>query len=180
LCICDKSAIRLQVIPVAMRSIWPGTSAHRVGRNRACSFRITARVCATSSSGRPGALRRRAPLRTGLAPFNASGSSKPGRSDDRLVHRSAPRWGGGRPQVHSPRPMVGRLVCPLVEGSSSTLFSWAHLTTSARFRAGPQGSVSGRLSATIGRRALVSTVAVSRCLSAAGVGFLVILFPPGS
>jgi hypothetical protein len=41
--------------------------------------------------------------------------------------------------------MVGRLVCPLVEGSSSTLFSWAHLTTSARFRAGSQGSVSGRL-----------------------------------
>ena len=28
-------------------------------------------------SGRPGALLRPAPLRTGLAPFNASGSSKP-------------------------------------------------------------------------------------------------------
>jgi hypothetical protein len=40
--------------------------------------------------------------------------------------------------------------------------------------------VSGRLSTTISRRALISTVAGSRCLSAAGIGFLVILCPPRS
>ena len=56
-------------------------------------------------------------LRTGLAPLNASGSSKPRRSADRLAQRSE----SDRPQVHSPRPEVGRLVCPLVEGSSSNV-----------------------------------------------------------
>lgn len=48
---------------------------------------------------------------------------------------------------------------------------------SAPFRAGSQGSVSGRLSETAaGGRG--HRVPVSRCVSAAGVGFLVILFPP--
>jgi hypothetical protein len=54
-----------------------------------------------------------------------------------------------------------------------------HLTTSAPFRAGSQGSVSGRLSQTAAWRAR-HRVPVSRCVSAAGVGFLVILFPLGS
>ena len=55
---------------------------------------------------RPDPLLGPALLRTGLAPFNASGSSKPRRSDSNYVLRSAPGGGAGRPQVHSPRPMV--------------------------------------------------------------------------
>jgi hypothetical protein len=52
----------------------------------------------------------------------------------------------GRPRVHAPRP-VGRGVSFVrwFEVSSSSSSSGVHLTTSARFRAGPPGSVSGRL-----------------------------------
>ncbi len=57
---------------------------------------------------------------------------------------------------------------------------WAHLITSALFQARALGPVSGRLSATIGWKGLIILSAVSCWLSAAGVGFLVILFPPGS
>jgi hypothetical protein len=57
-------------------------------------------------SDRPDPLLGPALLRTGLAPFNASGSSKPRRSDSNYVLRSAPGSGAGRPQVHSPRPMA--------------------------------------------------------------------------
>jgi hypothetical protein len=56
---------------------------------------------------------------------------------------------------------------------------WAHLTASARFRAGPQGPVSGRLSKTASWRS-GPTVVVSRRLSATGFRFSVILFPPRS
>ena len=49
-----------------------------------------------------------------------------------------------------------RLVCPLVRGLVLIIFSGAHLATSARFRARAPGSVSGRLSTTISRRALIS------------------------
>ncbi len=65
---------------------------------------------------RPDPLLGPALLRTGRAPFNASGSSKQGRFVDRRAQRAVPRRGLDRPQVHSPRPVVGRLVCPLVLG----------------------------------------------------------------
>jgi len=67
-------------------------------------------------SDRPDPLLGPALLRTGLAPFNASGSSKPRRSDSNHVLRSAPDSGAGRPQVHSPGRWSRRLVCPLVLG----------------------------------------------------------------
>jgi hypothetical protein len=87
----------------------------------------------------------------------------------------------GRPRVHAPRP-VGRGVSFVrwFEVSSSSSSSGVHLTTSARFRAGSQGSVSGRLLHDDQQEGADRPVVVSRCLSAAGVGFLVILFPPGS
>jgi hypothetical protein len=66
-------------------------------------------------SGRPGALRRRAPLRTGRAPFNASGSSKTRKVGRSGALRSA-RSAAGRPRVRSPRPRSRRLTCPLVRG----------------------------------------------------------------
>ena len=56
-------------------------------------------------------------------------------------------------------------------------FCWAHLTASARFRVRAPGPVSGRLCTTIrleGRHIVV----VSRCLSATGICFSVILRPP--
>ena len=56
---------------------------------------------------------------------------------------------------------------------------WAHLTASARFRAGPQGPVSGRLSKTASWRSGPAVV-VSRRLSATGFRFSAILFPPRS
>jgi hypothetical protein len=56
---------------------------------------------------------------------------------------------------------------------------WAHLTTSARFRARAPDPVSGQLSTTISWRRWPGSHG-SRCLSAAGVRFLVILRPPGS
>ena len=57
--------------------------------------------------------------------------------------------------------------------------STAHLPTSAPFRAQPPGLVSGRLSPTAGGGADHHAV-VSRCLSATGIRFLGILFPPRS
>jgi hypothetical protein len=54
---------------------------------------------------------------------------------------------------------------------------WAHLTASALFRAGPRGPVSGRLSMTTSLRAGPAPM-VSRCLSATGIRFSVIRFPP--
>ena len=69
-------------------------------------------------SGRPGASRRRAPLRTGRAPFNASGSSKPLvvlvilRPYDPLADWAS---GGVRGSTHHDL-WSGRLVCPLVRG----------------------------------------------------------------
>jgi hypothetical protein len=75
------------------------------------------RDCCTS--GRPGALRRRAPLRTGRARFRASGSSKPWQVRWRDVVRSA-RQGACRPRVRSPRRSSRRLTCPLALASSSS------------------------------------------------------------
>jgi hypothetical protein len=88
-------------------------------------------------SDRPGALRRRALLRTGLATFAASGSSnlrRVGQSQDlRSVHQS------GRVVRRSTHPgrWPRRLVCPLVRVSSWSSVDGGHLTTSAPFRAGP-------------------------------------------
>ena len=65
-----------------------------------------------------------------------------------------------------------------VPGSSTSSSSQAHLAASAPFQARPRGPVSGRLSATTSRRGLELPVAVSRCLSATGVRFSAIRFPP--
>jgi len=54
---------------------------------------------------------------------------------------------------------------------------WAHLTASARFRVRAPGPVSGRLSETTAWRRRPACP-VSRCLSAAGIRFSVIRFPP--
>ena len=78
----------------------------------------------------------------------------------------------------SPRPWSRRPACPSVPGSSTSSSSQAHLTASAPFQAGPRGPVSGRLSATTSRRGLAQPVAVSRCLSATGIRFSAIRFPP--
>ena len=65
------------------------------------------------------------------------------------------------------------------DGVIVIVFSLAHLTASARFRARAPGPVSGRLSKTTagggGHRA-----SASRRVSATGIRFSVILFPPGS
>ena len=95
---------------------------------------------------RPDPLLGPALLRTGLAPFNASGSSKPRRSDSNYVLRSAPRSGAGRPQVHSPRPMVAASSLSIGSGRVVVFVFGAHLTTSARFRVRARVPVSGRLS----------------------------------
>ena len=97
-------------------------------------------------SDRPDPLLGPALLRTGLAPFNASGSSKPRRSDSNYVLRSAPGVGAGRPQVHSPRPMVAASSLSIGSGRVVVFVFGAHLTTSARFRVRARVPVSGRLS----------------------------------
>jgi len=56
-------------------------------------------------------------------------------------------------------------------------FCWAHLTASARFRVRAPGPVSGRLCTTTGWRTGIIVV-VSRCLSATGICFSVILRLP--
>jgi hypothetical protein len=106
-------------------------------------------------SGRPGASRRRAPLRTGRAPFNASGSSKPRRSVGDYALRSVPVGETVRPQVHAPRPMAAASRLSIGSELVVIVVFEVHLTTSARFRARAQGPVFGRLSATISRRALI-------------------------
>ena len=68
---------------------------------------------------------------------------------------------------------------PVGSGVIVILSCWAHLTASAPFQARPPGSVSGRLSETASWRA-GHHVPVSRCLSATGIRFSVIRFPPGS
>ena len=88
--------------------------------------------------------------------------------------------GAHRPRVRSPRCSSQRLTCPLVGALSSAASSLAHLTASAPFRVRPPGSVSGRLSTTTSRRTLDIQVMVSRCPSAAGIRFSVILCPPGN
>ena len=117
-------------------------------------------------SGRPGALRRRAPLGTGRARLPASGSSKPVEVRWREAVRST-RHRVDRPRVRSPRRWSRRLTCPSVPASSSSSSRWAHLTASARFRAGPPGpypaGYPGRPAGGAGHH-----VPVSRRLSAAG------------
>ena len=63
-------------------------------------------------------------------------------------------------------------------GLRSSSSSQAHLTASARFRARAPGPVSGRLSETTSLEEAAIAVPVSRCLSAAGIRFSVIRFPP--
>ena len=84
-----------------------------------------------------------------------------------------------RPLVHSPpRPRPSRCpVCPSVPGSRSSFSSQAHLTASAPFRVRAPGPVSGRLFGAASWRAGY-LVPVSRRVSAAGVRFSVIPFPP--
>ena len=136
-------------------------------------------------SGKPGTLLCRAPLRTGLAAFTASGSSKPlgfgGASAVRSPRRNANQHRpsqGSRPLVRSPRRSSRRLTCPRVPVLSSSS-SQAHLTASARFRVRAQGPLSGLLSETTTWRERPSCP-VSRRLSAAGIRFSVIRCPPRS
>jgi hypothetical protein len=89
-------------------------------------------------------------------------------------------WRVGRPRVNAPRPVRrGVSFVRWFEVSSSSSSSGVHLTTSARFRARPQGSVSGRLLHDHQREGGDQDDRGSRCLSAAGVRFLVILSRPG-
>ena len=89
-----------------------------------------------------------------------------------------PRYGGGRPLVRSPRPWPWRLTCPLVRGSSPSSSSLAHLTASAPLSGpGHEGPYpAGYPGRPVGGAG--HPLPVSRCLSAAGVRFSVILFPP--
>jgi hypothetical protein len=130
-------------------------------------------------SDRPGALRRRALLRTGLATFTASGSSNVRRvwqsKDLRSVHRD------GRVVRRSTHPdrWPWRLVCPLVGSHRCRLSVGSPDHVSALSRPGTRPGIRPIIHDDQ-RRGLALLVAVSRCLSAAGIGFLVILCPPGS
>jgi hypothetical protein len=76
--------------------------------------------------------------------------------------------------------MVGRLVCPLVRGLVVIVFlrgSPDHVGALSRLDTWPNIRPVIRDHQQEGADRLVT---VSRCLSAAGVGFLVILFSPGS
>ena len=118
------------------------------------------------------------PLRTGLATFHRirlkqahRGLITQGptiRSDgERVVRRSTHR-GHGRE----------RLVCPLVLGLVViVVFTGSPDRVSALSRPGTR-SVSGRLSDDGQLEGAGHRVPVSRCVSAAGISFLVILFPP--
>ena len=84
---------------------------------------------------------------------------------------------GARPLVRSPRRSSWRPTCPSVPGSSSSSSSQAHLTASAPFRVRARGpypaSYPGRPAGGASHH-----VPVSCCLSAAGIRFSVIRFPP--
>ena len=103
-------------------------------------------------SDRPGTLLCPALLRTGLAPFNASGSSKSRRSAGLSPYDPIPVGGARRPRVHSPRPLVAASSLSVGWGLVVIVVFGAHLTTSARFRARAPGPVSGRLSETVSWR----------------------------
>ncbi len=81
--------------------------------------------------------------------------------------------------THPGRPWPSRCpVCPLVLRVASSSSPQAHLATSARSRGRAQGPVSGRLSATISRRALIGSSRFPAAFPPPGIGFLAILFPP--
>ena len=84
-----------------------------------------------------------------------------------------------RPRVRSPRPWVAASNLSVGSGVIIIISYWAHLTASALFRAGPRGPMSGRLSMTTSWRTGPAPM-VSRCLSATGVRFSVIRYPPRS
>ena len=71
------------------------------------------------------------------------------------------------------------LTCPSVPAVPAASSSKAHLPTSAPFRARAPGPVSGQLSETASG-GLIDLISVSCRLSAAGIRFLGILFPPGN
>ena len=87
-----------------------------------------------------------------------------------------------QPRISSSGPFARRSswrpTCPSVLVSTSSSSSQAHLTASAPFRVRARCPVSGQLSRTAGGGAS-HHVSVSRCLSAAGIRFSVIRFPPG-
>jgi hypothetical protein len=130
-----------------------------------CGPRRTHRLARLLMSDRPGALPRPALLRTGRAPFNASGSSRPcwRRGERRCWLAACEAVGVDQAGFSDARHAGGRHRDHLDRGA---------VADQPAFPAG--------CSATISRRALISPVTVSRCVSAAGVRFLAILLPPRS
>jgi hypothetical protein len=143
---------------------WPRGSA----RPRRPRLRSDDQHCARSPVARsPERLNgRRASTSATGGPWKGPPSSMPQRSvgaaDVPLAQRGASRSDAtprGGPRVHSPRrPWPSSCpVCPLVLKVASSCSSQAHLATSARtLAAQAPGPVSGRLSTTISRRALIS------------------------
>jgi hypothetical protein len=87
--------------------------------------------------------------------------------------------GMGRPRVHSPRPVAVASSLSVGSGLVVILSFGAHLTMSARFHArAPSPYPAGYPRRPPGGGDHL--VSVSRCVSAAGIRFLVILFPPGN
>ena len=101
--------------------------------------------------GRPDPLLGPAPRGTGLATFTASGSSRPVRSDHARPYDSLNRERVVRRSTHRGHDRSASL--SIGSGVVVIVVFGVHLTTSALFRAGSRGSVSGRLSETIARRA---------------------------
>ena len=149
----------------------PATTFHLAG------FRLTKHQprVHTNSPGKPGALLRRAPLRTVTSGFHrtrlkqAATTSAETTSPYALLASFGPFT----------TAMSRRLTYPSVPGSSSSSSSAAHLTASAPFRVRALTSRirpvmrNGRLEGPAVR------VPVSCCLSTAGLRFSIIRFPPG-
>ena len=114
---------------------------------------------------------------TGLASLPASGSSKPSRSGGATSYDPLNR--ASRPRVRSLRRSSWRLTCPLVRASSSSSpagLTWPRLRSFEPGHRGPCPAGYPRRPA----GGLVLTLVVSRHLSAAGLRFSAILFPPRS
>ena len=124
-------------------------------RSRRLSLRLREQLCSPARTPRcrscriaPGTLLRPGPPRNRTGTFQRIRLEQAVEVRWRNVIRSAHKAGACRPRVRSPRRCAAASNLSVGSGIVVFFFSLAYLTASARFRAGPQGSVSGRLCGT--------------------------------
>jgi hypothetical protein len=126
-------------------------------------------------SGSGDALLRRRPLRTVQATRRGTRLKRTVTIRTGRAVRCPKAVAGRRPRFCSPQ---GRLTCPSASAKIGTRRSRLTRLTSARLRGRAPGPVSGRLYGKHPVGGPAPTLPLSRCLSATGIRFLGVLFPP--